>query len=142
MLVEHWQHSFDHNGKHVQHMAKIWRFALPLLPVAAQATARPRELTLPFVLLPFSQLLDKARGQMHGLVMGTIPCCDLRKKGHFWEGQGWEAGWQWGTLPSPAGPGVRSGLGLGLELAAFGPLCNAGQLEGFTFQRGKENVKN
>lgn len=32
--------------------------------------------------------------------------------------------------------------GLGLELTAFGPLCNAGQLEGFTFQRGKENMKN
>lgn len=32
--------------------------------------------------------------------------------------------------------------GLGLELTVFGPLCNAGQLEGFTFQRGKENMKN
>lgn len=32
--------------------------------------------------------------------------------------------------------------GLGLELTALGPLCNAGQLEGFTFQRGKENMKN
>lgn len=32
--------------------------------------------------------------------------------------------------------------GLRLELAVFGPLCNAGQLEGFTFQRGKENMKN
>lgn len=73
---------------------------------------------------------------------GQAPCCDPRRKGHLWEGWVWEAGWQWGTLPSPAGPGVRSRLGLGLELAAFGSLCNAGQLEGFTFQRGKENVKN
>lgn len=32
--------------------------------------------------------------------------------------------------------------GLGLELTALGPLCNAGQLEGFTFQRGKEDMKN
>lgn len=52
------------------------------------------------------------------------------------------ARWQRGRLPSSAAAGVRSGLGLGLELTAFGPLCNAGQLEGFTFQRGKENVKN
>lgn len=45
-------------------------------------------------------------------------------------------------LPNSAGAGVWSRLGLGLELAAFGPLCNAGQLEGFTFQRGTENTKN
>lgn len=38
VLVEHWQHSFDHNGKQVQHMTEIWRFPFTLLPVAAQIT--------------------------------------------------------------------------------------------------------
>lgn len=46
MLVEPWQHSFDHNGKHIQRMTKIWRFTPTLLPVTAQIRERPSELTL------------------------------------------------------------------------------------------------
>lgn len=82
-------------------------------------------------------------GKICGLVMGTshlLPtpgAADASGR----EGLGGAQRW-WGTLPSSAGAGRRSGLGLGLELAAFGPLCNARQLEGFTFQREKENVKN
>jgi len=57
-LVDPWQHSFDHNGKHVQHMTELWRLTLTLLPVAVQIVGWPRELTLLFALLCFLQLMD------------------------------------------------------------------------------------
>lgn len=58
-LVDPWQHSFGHNGKHVQLMTKLWRFTLTLFPAAAQIIGWPRDLTLFFVLLLcFLQLMD------------------------------------------------------------------------------------